>query len=75
MLEKLDSPRSPTAKTFLAPLKPLLTRQITPELIPDSMHERLPSPETPTKVGLDGLEPKELPLSSMSSRVDSPTAA
>lgn len=73
VLEKLDSPKSPTAKTFLAPPKPELSRQVTPDLIPDSMHERVE--EQPAKgVGLDGLETKELPLSSMHERVDSAAA-
>ena len=71
VLEKLDSPRSPTAKSFLAPPKPELTRQITPELVPDSMHTRLPERPNP---GVDGLEMKELPLSAMHERVDSPRA-
>ena len=74
VLEKLDSPKSPTAKTFLAPAKPTLTRSITPDLVPDSMHDRLPSPEKPNGLGLDGLEPKDLPLASMGSRVDSAQA-
>jgi glucosamine-6-phosphate deaminase len=68
VLEKLDSPKSPTSKTFLAPLKPALTRQITPELVPDSMHERVEQEKAPA---LDGLETKELPLQPMHERVDS----
>ncbi|KAK5107865.1 Glucosamine-6-phosphate isomerase 1 [Meristemomyces frigidus] len=73
VIEKLDSPKSPTAKTFLAPPKPTLTRQITPDLIPDSMHDRLP--EAPMRgIGLEGLETKEVPLSSMHERVDSAQA-
>ncbi|KAK3679346.1 Glucosamine-6-phosphate isomerase (Glucosamine-6-phosphate deaminase) (GNPDA) (GlcN6P deaminase) [Recurvomyces mirabilis] len=73
VLEKLDSPKSPTAKTFLAPPKPVLTRQITPDLVPDSMHERLPE-ERARGLGLDGLETKEVPLSAMHERVDSAQA-
>jgi len=70
VLEKLDSPKSPTSKDFLAPPKPALARQITPELVPDSMHERVEEAPAPS-IGLDGLETKELPLSSMHDRVDS----
>ncbi|KAK4619743.1 Glucosamine-6-phosphate isomerase [Fulvia fulva] len=93
VLEKLDTPRSPTAKSFLAGPRPDLTRQITaepesttlsaprpeilravtPDLIPDSMHERLPAAQVAN--GLDGLEVKELPLSSMHERVDSAQVA
>ncbi|KAK4542198.1 Glucosamine-6-phosphate isomerase 1 [Oleoguttula mirabilis] len=73
VLEKLDSPKIPTAKTFLAPTKPGLSGQITPDLIPDSMHERVEG--QPAKgLGLDGLETKELPLSGMHHRVDSAAA-
>jgi glucosamine-6-phosphate deaminase len=73
VLEKLDSPRSPIAKNFLAPPKPELKRQITPELVPDSMHTRLPE-RANTGVALDGPEVKDLPLSAMHERVDSPRA-
>jgi len=73
VLQQLDSPKSPTAKTFLAPPKPELTRQITPDLVPDSMHDRLP--QEPTRgLGLEGLETKEVPLSAMHERVDSAQA-
>lgn len=34
VLEKLDSPKSPPAKTFFAPPKPELTRQIKPGPVP-----------------------------------------
>jgi glucosamine-6-phosphate deaminase len=73
VLEKLDSPKSPTAKTFLAPPKPALTRQITPDLVPDSMHERIPPTDNAAAkgVGLEGLEIKEVPLQAMHERVDS----
>lgn len=70
VLEKLGSPRSPTSKSFLAPKKPDLTRQITPELVPDSMHARLPE-QPADRVGLEGLETKEVPMSAMHDRVDS----
>ena len=93
VLEKLDSPRSPTAKSFLAGPKPDLTRQltaepqstmlstpqpeltraVTPDLIPDAMHERLPAPQQDH--GLAGLEVKEPSLSSMHERVDSAQVA
>jgi glucosamine-6-phosphate deaminase len=72
VLEKLDSPRSPTSKNFLAPQKPELTRSVTPDLVPDSMHERLPSPAE--KMPLDGLEAKDVPLQAMHERVDSASA-
>lgn len=76
VLEKLDSPRSPPKnKSFLAPpQKPELTRQVTPELVPDSMHARMPGKQN-AGTALDGPETKELPLSAMHERVDSPTAA
>jgi glucosamine-6-phosphate deaminase len=73
VLEKLESPRSPTSKSFLAPPKPELTRQITPELVPDSMHQRLPEPAA-KGLPLDGLEAKEPKLQAMHERVDSATA-
>ncbi|CAK4031943.1 Glucosamine-6-phosphate isomerase 2 [Lecanosticta acicola] len=93
VLEKLDSPRSPTSAnpSFLAPgprpilerqitaepdsslapptERPELTRAVTPELVPDSMHARLP--EQRPEAGLEGLETKELPLKAMHERVDS----
>jgi len=72
VLEKLDSPRSPKSKSFLAPPKPELTRQITPELVPDSMHTRLP--ERPNPSIATNPEVKDLPLSAMHERVDSPRA-
>lgn len=73
VLEKLDSPRSPKSKSFLAPPKPELTRQVTPELVPDSMHARLP--ERPNAgLTLDRPDMKDLPLSAMHERVDSPQA-
>ncbi|KAF2718846.1 glucosamine-6-phosphate deaminase [Polychaeton citri CBS 116435] len=72
VLQELDSPKSPTSKSFLGAPKPQLVRQITPELRPDSMHERIPD-STPT-VGLQGLQVKELPIQPMHERVDSPQA-
>lgn len=73
VLEKLDSPvRSPTNKQFLMPARPEIVRAVTPDLIPDSMHERIP--EQPQVKGLDGLETKELPISAMHERVDSASA-
>ena len=66
VLEKLESPRNPTSKSFLAPTKPDLTRQITQELIPDSMHARLPE-QPADRIGLDGLEAKDVPLSASES--------
>ena len=70
ILQELHSPKSvsPTNKMFLFPPVQEIARSVSPDLVPDSMHERLPS--TP---GLDGLEVKELPLSNMHDRVDSPT--
>jgi len=70
VLEKLDSPRIPTHEKFLAAPKPELTRQITPELVPDSMNSRLPEPAA-KGLALDGLEAKDLPLQAMHERVDS----
>jgi glucosamine-6-phosphate deaminase len=70
ILQELHSPKSvsPTNKMFLFPPVQEIARSVSPDLVPDSMHERLPS--TP---GLDGLEVKELKLSNMHERVDSPT--
>lgn len=73
VLEKLDSPKGPTAKSFLAPPKPELTRQITPEPVLEPMHDRV-AEEAVKSVGTDGLETKELPLSAMHDRVDSAQA-
>lgn len=94
VIEQLDSPKSPTAKSFLAGPKPTLTRvitaepepehatlappkqpelvrSVTPELVPEAMHSRIPD----TLQGLDGLEVKELPIVPMHERVDSAAAA
>jgi glucosamine-6-phosphate deaminase len=70
ILQELHSPKSasPTNKNFLFPPVQEIQRSVSPDLVPDSMHERLP-----TTPGLDGLEVKELPLSNMHERVDSPT--
>lgn len=73
VLEKLESPRSPTSKAFLAPAKPDIKRPVTPDLIPDSMHNRLPE-QAEAGLKLDGLEPKDVPLQPMHQRVDSPQA-
>jgi glucosamine-6-phosphate deaminase len=69
ILQELHSPKSasPTNKNFLFPPVQEIQRSVSPDLVPDSMHERLP-----TTPGLDGLEVKELPLSNMHERVDSP---
>ena len=68
ILQELHSPKSasPTNKKFLFPPVQEVQRSASPVL--DSMHERMPA--TP---GLDGLEVKELPLSNMHDRIDSPT--
>jgi glucosamine-6-phosphate deaminase len=70
ILQELHSPKavSPTNKMFLFPPVQEIARSVSPDLVPDSMHERLP----PTP-GLDGLEVKELKLTNMHERVDSPT--
>ena len=74
VLEKLESPRSPTSKSFLAPpVKPELKRSVTPDLVPDSMHDRLPE-QADAGLKLDGLEAKDVPLQAMHQRVDSPQA-
>ncbi|KAK3712921.1 Glucosamine-6-phosphate isomerase (Glucosamine-6-phosphate deaminase) (GNPDA) (GlcN6P deaminase) [Vermiconidia calcicola] len=70
VLEKLDSPRSPRSKTFLEAPKQDIVRSRSPDLIPDSMHERLPEPAA-NGPGLDGLEAKDVPLQAMHERVDS----
>lgn len=76
MLEKLESPRSPTSKSFLAPppAKPELQRSVTPDLVPDSMHDRLPE-RADAALKLDGLEANEAPLKAMHQRVDSAQAS
>jgi glucosamine-6-phosphate deaminase len=68
ILQELHSPKSasPTGKKFLFPPVQEIQRSASPVL--DSMHERMPA--TP---GLDGLEVKELSLSNMHERIDSPT--
>ncbi|EME77356.1 uncharacterized protein MYCFIDRAFT_146451, partial [Pseudocercospora fijiensis CIRAD86] len=77
VLEKLDSPiKSPTNKSFLAPHPEILMgmrRPLTPDFVPDSMHERIPAQQS-SVVGLDGLETKEFPMSAMHERVDSASA-
>ena len=81
--EKLDSPRtsppsSASKNFFLSPLlstdTPGLSRPITPELVPDSMHTRVVEEEPKEMPALDGLETKELPLVNMHERVDSAQA-
>lgn len=90
VLEKLDNPRSPTNKSFTVtpettpestapatlapPPQEELIRSITPDLVPDSMHDRLPEQQLTTDK-LEGLEVKDLPLVPMHERVDSATAA
>ena len=90
VLEKLDNPRSPTNKSFTVTPEPSpgnaapttlapppqeeLTRSVTPDLVPDSMHDRLPEQQLTTDK-LEGLEVKDLPLVPMHERVDSATAA
>lgn len=90
VLEKLDSPKSATAKSFLVSPKPTLThmittepesepttlapptheiaRSVTPELVNEAMHSRIPDVS-------QGPEAKELPNMPMHDRVDSATAA
>ena len=71
VLEKLDSPRSPPrSKFFLGAPRPDLTRSITPELVPEPMHARMP--EDSAVPGLRGLEAKEVPIQAMHERDDSP---
>ncbi|KAK0925408.1 Glucosamine-6-phosphate isomerase (Glucosamine-6-phosphate deaminase) (GNPDA) (GlcN6P deaminase) [Friedmanniomyces endolithicus] len=82
VLEKLDSPSSPrkTGEGFLtAPVeRPGVKRAVTPELVPDSMHERLPEgdgAEEGKKEELEAMEAKEVPrLLAMHERVDSAQA-
>ncbi|KAK0796013.1 Glucosamine-6-phosphate isomerase (Glucosamine-6-phosphate deaminase) (GNPDA) (GlcN6P deaminase) [Friedmanniomyces endolithicus] len=82
VLEKLDSPSSPRkmGEAFLAaPVeRPGVKRAVTPELVPDSMHERLPEEdvgEEGKKVEVEAMEAKEVPpLLSMHERVDSAQA-
>jgi glucosamine-6-phosphate deaminase len=51
-----------------------IIRSVTPDLIPDSMHERLPDHQL-TANTLEGLERKDLPSIPLHDRVDSATAA
>ncbi|KAK0258234.1 Glucosamine-6-phosphate isomerase (Glucosamine-6-phosphate deaminase) (GNPDA) (GlcN6P deaminase) [Friedmanniomyces endolithicus] len=82
VLEKLDSPSSPRkmGEGFLAaPVeRPGVKRAVTPELVPDSMHERLPEgdgAEEGKKEELEAMEAKEVPrLLAMHERVDSAQA-
>ncbi|KAK3067793.1 Glucosamine-6-phosphate isomerase (Glucosamine-6-phosphate deaminase) (GNPDA) (GlcN6P deaminase) [Teratosphaeriaceae sp. CCFEE 6253] len=79
VLETLDRPRSPPNRTFLAlppkEEKPALSRSVTPELVPDSMHERVDGDvQSGDGLGLGGWEAKEakeVPLRAMHERVDS----
>jgi glucosamine-6-phosphate deaminase len=71
VLVELQSPKSGRRvmnEDFLFPPVREIQRSVSPDLVPDPMHERLPP--TPR---LDGLEVKELELSNMHERVDSPT--
>lgn len=72
--QKLDSPTSPrTNSSFLAaPVEPV-ARPVTPDLVPDSMHQRLPKLQAAG--GLEGLETKEMPIVAMHERVDSALAS
>jgi len=73
VLEKLDSPKSPGAKTFLTTPIPELKRPTTPDLVPDSMRSRVEA--LPNNMSsLDGLEAKDVPLSSTHAPVDSAKA-
>lgn len=73
VIEKLDSPKSPKVDSFLTLPTPELPRPTTPELVPDSMHTRVEG-QPGRRPDLDGLETKEIPLSSMHERVDSAKA-
>ncbi|KAK1066523.1 Glucosamine-6-phosphate isomerase (Glucosamine-6-phosphate deaminase) (GNPDA) (GlcN6P deaminase) [Friedmanniomyces endolithicus] len=82
VLERLDSPSSPRKmeEGFLAAPgeeRPAVKRAVTPELVPDSMHERLPEDggEEEKKLELEAMEAKEVPsLLAMHERVDSAQA-
>jgi len=82
VLERLDSPSSPRkmGEGFLAAPgegRPGVKRAVTPELVPDSMHERLPEDgvEGEKKVELGAMQAKEVPsLLAMHERVDSAQA-
>ncbi|OQO07849.1 Glucosamine-6-phosphate isomerase [Cryoendolithus antarcticus] len=70
VLERLDSPKTATPPDFLAaPKRPEMLRMVTPELVPDAMHVRLPAEIN----GGDEGEVREPKLDSMHERVDSPT--
>lgn len=64
---------TPVALAPPPPPQAEMARSVTPDLVPDSMHNRLPNQLTASK--LDGLEVKDLQLVSMHERVDSATAA
>ncbi|KXT09397.1 hypothetical protein AC579_8485 [Pseudocercospora musae] len=73
VLEKLDSPVRRNQKFLLQPPDLFVTRRpVTPDLVPDSMHERIPGGPPPPARG--GFETKELPMSAMHERVDSASA-
>jgi len=85
VLEKLDSPSSPRkmGEGFLAaPVeRPGVKRAVTPELVPDSMHERLPEGDGAEEgkkeelEAMEAMEAKEVPrLLAMHERVDSAQA-
>ncbi|TKA80550.1 Glucosamine-6-phosphate isomerase 1 [Friedmanniomyces simplex] len=79
VLERLDSPTSPkTGEGYLAAPegRPGVRRAVTPELVPDPMHERLPEEGGAARgLELEGLETKEVPpLLAMHERVDSAQA-
>ncbi|KAK6442522.1 Glucosamine-6-phosphate isomerase (Glucosamine-6-phosphate deaminase) (GNPDA) (GlcN6P deaminase) [Oleoguttula sp. CCFEE 5521] len=70
VLEDLDRSQTATPKHFLAaPKRPEMLRMVTPDLVPDAMHVRLP---TEMNRGDEG-EVREPKLDSMHERVDSPT--
>ena len=69
VLQELDSPTSPRSNNLLAPSKPTTVRAVTPDLVPDSMHGRIP--EEPLDLdGVPGPEQKDVSLQAMHSRVD-----
>ena len=72
MLEKLESPRSPANKSFLAPApasRPEIQRAVTPDLVPEAMHDRLPE-RADHGLKLEGLEARDVPVQAMHARVD-----
>ncbi|PIA97733.1 Glucosamine-6-phosphate isomerase 2 [Cercospora beticola] len=70
---ELTLPGAGSTSALALPASQGITRPVTPELIPDSMHDRLP--DQPVAGKLAGLEVKDLPIVPMHERVDSATAA